>query len=118
MGSVATAVLTALLVIVVVISVKSYSKKLTSGCCGGGDVPKPQKVDKNPDHYSHHVMLQIEGMTCQNCAKRVENALNAIDGVWAEVDLKQKRAKVRQKEQIPVEKLCAAVEKAGYHAKI
>ena len=48
----------------------------------------------------------------------VENALNAIDGVWAEVDLKQKRAKVRQKEQIPVEKLCAAVEKAGYHPKI
>lgn len=98
MGSVATAVLTALLVIVVVISVKSYSKKLTSGCCGGGDVPKPRKVDKNPDHYSHHVMLEIEGMACQNCAKRVENALNAIDGVWAEVDLKQKRAKVRQKE--------------------
>ena len=63
-------------------------------------------------------MLEIEGMTCQNCAKRVENALNAIDGVWAEVDLKQKRAKVRQKEQIPVEKLCAAVEKAGYHPKI
>ena len=63
-------------------------------------------------------MLQIEGMSCQNCAKQVENALNAIDGVWAEVDLKQNRAKVRQKEQIPVEKLCAAVEKAGYHAHI
>lgn len=118
MGSVATAVLTALLVIVVVIAVKSYSKKLVSGCCGGGDVPKPRKVDKNPDHYSYHVMLQIEGMTCENCAKQVENALNAIDGVWAEVDLKQNRAKVRQKEQIPVEKLCAAVEKAGYQAKI
>ena len=63
-------------------------------------------------------MLQIEGMTCQNCAKQVENALNAIDGVWAEVDLKQNRAMVRQKEQISVEKLCAAVEKAGYHAHI
>ena len=50
-------------------------------------------------------------MTCQNCAKQVENALNAIDGVWVEVDLKQNRAMVRQKEQISVEKLCAAVEK-------
>ena len=106
MGSVATAVLTALLVIVVVIAVKSYSQKLVSGCCGGGDVPKPRRVDKNPDHYSHHVMLQIEGMTCQNCAKQVE------------VDLKQNRAMVRQKEQISVEKLCAAVEKVGYHAHI
>lgn len=44
-------------------------------------------------------------MTCQNCAKQVENALNAIDGVWVEVDLKQNRAMVRQKEQISVEKL-------------
>lgn len=116
MGSVATAVLTALLVIVVVIAVKSYSKKLVY--CKGGDVPKSRKVDKNPDHYSHHVMLRIEGMTCQNCAQQVENALNAIEGVWAEVDLERKRARVRQKEQIPVEKLCAAVEKAGYHAHI
>ena len=57
-------------------------------------------------------------MTCHNCAKQVENALNAIDGVWVEVDLTQNRAMVRQKEQISVEKLSAAVEKVGYHAHI
>ena len=75
MGNVATAVLTALLVIVVVIAVKSYSKKLVSGCCGGGDVPKPRRVDKNPDHYSPVSYTHLDKM--KGCYKDLVRALGA-----------------------------------------
>ena len=34
-------------------------------------------------------VLQVDGMTCSNCVRRVENALNRLDGVWAEADLGQ-----------------------------
>jgi len=39
--------------------------------------------------------LHIEGMTCTNCVKHVEEALSALDGVQrASVDLDLKRATV------------------------
>jgi copper chaperone len=35
--------------------------------------------------------VQIEGMTCEHCKNRVENALNRLEGVSAKVNLKKKR---------------------------
>ena len=55
-------------------------------------------------------------MTCKNCAVRVENALNRIDGVWATVDFPQNRALVRMKTPVDEEALRAAVWKSGYVA--
>ncbi|SCP94871.1 heavy-metal-associated domain-containing protein [Anaerobium acetethylicum] len=59
-------------------------------------------------------IMNINGMTCGHCQARVENALNAIDGVEAKVDLKKKIAKVKMDREIPDEVLKAAVEEAGY----
>ena len=59
--------------------------------------------------------LFIEGMSCMHCASRVENALNAIDGVQAHVDLKKKRATVEG--DVSDEVLVKAVEDAGYTVK-
>ena len=56
--------------------------------------------------------LYIEGMSCMHCAGRVENALNAIEGVKAHVDLKKKRATVETDADDAV--LIKAVEDAGY----
>ncbi len=40
--------------------------------------------------------LRVEGMSCQHCAKAVEKALAAVDGVeFATVSLEEKRARVR-----------------------
>ena len=36
--------------------------------------------------------VQIEGMTCEHCKNRVENALNRLEGVSAKVNLKKKTA--------------------------
>lgn len=57
-------------------------------------------------------ILMIEGMSCSHCSSRVENALNAIEGVHATVELKKKRAIVETEVQDDV--LIQAVEEAGY----
>ena len=60
-------------------------------------------------------ILKIEGMSCSHCSARVESALNAIDGVRANVDLKKKRATVEG--DVADDVLVKAVEDAGYHVK-
>ena len=97
--------------------VRSYAKKLAHGCCGaGGDGPerKVRVADKSPAHYAHAVRLGIGGMTCASCARRVENALNGVDGVWAQVNLRQACALVRMKTPEAWEQLSRAVAQAGY----
>lgn len=111
-----TAIIVVILIIVGVIAVKSYAKKLTSGCCGTGS-NKEMKVDvadKDPGHYPYFVKLQIEGMTCNHCKLRVENALNRMENVWAEVHLQEGCAVVRMKQKISEFELRRAVDGAGY----
>ena len=65
--------------------------------------------------------LSIEGMTCASCVTRVEKALRKLPEVtFAEVNLATEKAEVkfvgRADEVLP--KLVAAVEKAGYVAKL
>ncbi len=65
--------------------------------------------------------LSIEGMTCASCVGRVEKALRKLPEVtFAEVNLATEKAEVkffgRADEVLP--KLLAAVEKAGYAAKL
>ncbi len=59
--------------------------------------------------------IAIEGMSCMHCSKRVEDALNKLDGTKAKVDLKKKTAYVEtiQADEI----LTKAVTDAGYAVK-
>ncbi|MDO4332990.1 MAG: heavy metal-associated domain-containing protein [Eubacteriales bacterium] len=115
-GEISTAIIVAGLVVICVLSVKSYMKKLRNGCCGGGDGPekKVKVADKNKEHYSYTVQAVIDGMVCGNCATRVENAFNRMDGVWARVDLGQKQATIRSKEPLKEEDIKDVVRQAGY----
>ena len=86
-----TILVAALLSLVFVYAIYSYVRKLRQGggCCGGHE-PAEKKVkvaDRDKRHYPYTVTLTVDGMTCGNCVRRVENALNRLDGVWAEVDL-------------------------------
>ncbi len=56
--------------------------------------------------------LMIEGMMCRHCAARVEQALNALPGVCAAVDLPGQCAVVRG--EADEDALRRAVESAGY----
>lgn len=62
--------------------------------------------------------FKIEGMTCNHCAMAVEKALKAVDGVAkAWVDLESAQAVV-EGAGLDVHDLIAAVEAAGYHARL
>ena len=85
------------------------------GCCGEHESIKLRKVyDRNPAHYAYHIDLDIGGMTCENCARRIENALNGLDGVWARVSFEKKTADVRCKSSPDEMTLRRAVSDAGY----
>lgn len=57
-------------------------------------------------------VLTIEGMMCKHCAKRVLDALNAVEGVVATVDLESKTATCET--TVDDATLTTAVTNAGY----
>lgn len=62
------------------------------------------------------VTLKVEGMSCSHCSGAVESALNAIDGVKAEVNLKKGLAYIDLSKDVDTQTLIKAVEDAGYKA--
>ena len=63
------------------------------------------------------ITLRIGGMTCATCVRRVERALNRVEGVdEASVNFASSTARVSLGEAIEPEQLVAAVERAGYDA--
>ena len=65
-------------------------------------------------------VISIEGMMCEHCKKRVEDALGAVKGVKsADVSLEGKCAEVEYAEgKTTPEALAAAVTAAGYTASV
>lgn len=90
--------------------------KKGGGCCGEHEeaVKKTGITDRNKKHYPYQCTMLIGGMTCENCARRVENALNELPGVWASVDIADKRAALRLKERLDDTQLRSAVVRVGY----
>jgi len=65
------------------------------------------------------VELALEGMTCAACATRIEKTLNRIPGTSAAVNFATDSARVRyDPDQASRESLIAAVERAGYKARV
>jgi copper chaperone CopZ len=62
------------------------------------------------------IQLDVTGMSCGACSRRVENKLNKIDGVHASVDIGTKIATIDARHDISVDDLCDAVQQAGYRA--
>lgn len=65
------------------------------------------------------VTLHITGMTCDHCAKAVNDALKSVSGVSkAKVNLKKNQAEVEyDPSRVPESKLTEAVVSAGYGIK-
>ncbi len=59
-------------------------------------------------------LYRIDGMHCAGCVAAVEKTLNAIDGVEASVSLPAESATLSFTHAVPLERIVAAVEKAGY----
>ena len=103
---------------IVVFGSISYIKKLKKGgdCCPEHEeATRSVKVkDRDKSHYPYEAKLAIDGMSCNNCVRNVENALNALDGTWATVSLEDNMATVLLKNPPDIEKLSKAVADAGY----
>lgn len=95
--------------------VASFSGK---SCCSDGQkrtrVKKATVADTDVFHYPYQANFLIGGMSCEGCAQNVANALNAVEGTWATVDLGSRIATVRSKTPIDQGALSDAVRKAGY----
>lgn len=62
------------------------------------------------------ISLQIEGMTCSSCVRRVEKALLATEEVAeATVNLATEKASIALKSGASLQHVLASIEKAGYH---
>ena len=87
------------------------------GCPAGGNCPSSKKVPKKKlsGPVVERRTIHISGMECQHCVSSVTEALNAMDGVAATVDLSSQSAKVSCDRAVGEEELRRAVEKAGFH---
>ncbi|MCM1579503.1 MAG: ATPase P [Ruminococcus sp.] len=93
----ATAVIIVLLVIVCVFSVKSYMKKLSHGCCGAGGDNEGAAADRDNwdiSGYNFRYAVKIGGMSCKNCAAKIENTFNRKEGVYSRADFKKGTAEI------------------------
>lgn len=60
-------------------------------------------------------IINIKGMSCENCVKHIEESLGKIDEIdKVKVSLLRNNARVESKEDIDDAKLKKAVEDAGY----
>lgn len=82
-------------------------------CCGGS--PRSSGRGKRLDGPVIGMKVaRISGMRCQACAKRVEEALDALDGVCCHVDLEKGTAEIRYDRNVDDVLIRRAVADAGY----
>ena len=113
-----TAIVILVLAIIVLCAILSIRKRIKYGsaCCGTHDAA-PAKIrvrDKNKAHYHYTYTLSVDGMHCSNCARRIENALNSKEGVWAKVNLENKTVLVRSKNPLEIADLSKVISDVGY----
>ncbi len=62
-------------------------------------------------------IIKIEGMSCSNCARRVEGALKKLGNLEVEVNLESKEAIIKGDLSISSSKLKEVIEDLGYRVK-
>ena len=98
-----------IVVIAVISSIKHF--KGESGCCGGGSY-KPKRKKLSGIKYTKK--FKVGGMHCEHCKRRVEEAVNDINGIAGRVDLKKGELTVSYAEDVADEIIKAKIERAGY----
>ncbi len=85
--------------------------------------PNSRKGAQDPEQFgmtnSSTLRLDIQGMTCASCVRRVERALGKVEGVeQAHVNFATETAQVTFSGDVAPETLLGAVEKSGYRARL
>lgn len=112
----ATIIIITVLAVAVIIGVRSARKRFSSegSCCASGGEAIIAEEKKLNSKKIGEKRIHIEGMTCENCQKRIERQLNRIDGVVAHVDWKQKRAEVELEKEVSDEEMTRVIERLDY----
>ena len=83
------------------------------GCCGGSGKEKLVKPAKLENVIATKV-VKIEGMRCDHCHRRVQNALNSMDGVNAKVNGDKQEAVIKLGREIDDNEIERAISSLGY----
>ena len=87
-----------------------------ASCCGE-KTPVTERVratDEDVRNYPFHYRLNVEGMTCTNCARMVENAFHQTGEAYARVNLKDKQVSLWFKRRISRKEVAEIIDEAGY----
>lgn len=109
-----------IIIVIVVIAISSGAVssvrhfKGKGGCCGGGGSCRTKKKLSN---IIYRKSFQVEGMHCEHCRNRVEEAVNDIKGVSGKVNLKEGTLTVSYAEKVSDDIIMSRIEKAGYTIK-
>ena len=68
----------------------------------------------NTETNTTNLELDIEGMTCTACARRIEKNLNKLEGVSAYVDFASEKAHITASPEVTKDALVRSVEESGY----
>lgn len=102
-----------ILVAFVILALRRARKHFHGGCCGSGsNTIRTHKTLSEPIIGTK--VLRIEGMHCENCQTRVENAIDHLDHAACRVNLRKGTATVSYSAEIPDELLRQSVERLGY----
>ena len=111
------AIILLIVVVLLIFAAKGALKHFRGegSCCGGGSGSGKAAGTKTLDGpVIGRRTIKISGMHCQNCVNSVTNALNAIDGVVAKVNLKEGSAEVSYDRTNTRSSVKRAVEQAGF----
>ncbi|MCM1192766.1 MAG: heavy-metal-associated domain-containing protein [Butyrivibrio sp.] len=106
-------VIIVIVIVILAVGIRSTVRhfKGQGGCCGGGSVKiKKKKLSK----VLYRKTFQVEGMHCEHCKGRVEEAVNDIKGAAGRVSLKKGELTVSYAADVPDDLIREKVERAGY----
>lgn len=105
----------AVLIVVIIIALHPTIMhfKGKGGCCGDGGEVIAEKKKLNGKVVAKK-LVKIDGMHCKNCALRVENSLNRIDGAVSKVNYKDGTALLTSVNNIEDEEIRKAINGIEY----
>ena len=108
--------LSSVCVVLNALRLRRFKVKRLSGAAAASaaETPEEIKIEETGRKEEMKYELMIKGMMCQHCQKHMSDALNAMEGVTAEVNLDSGIASVTSEKEISMDAFEAVVKEAGY----
>ncbi|MBR4224007.1 MAG: hypothetical protein IKR73_04275 [Oscillospiraceae bacterium] len=111
--------MTVILVIagVLLIGYLIYQKAVHGGSCCGEHEPTATKTgpaDRDITNYRYRYTAEIEGMVCSRCVRNVENAFDAVDGIYAKAGAGTKTVMLYSKRRLSRKEAAAMLSGTSY----